>query len=280
MNARSITDVGYAGVKVPSSLGRPPRLEWLAIAQLVVDSGYQRDITTAGRSNVRRIASGFDWSMFAPVIVAPAGGDTYAIVDGQHRTTAALLCGLQRVPCAIIAAERDVQARAFRAINGNVTRIHTVHLHHASVAAGDVRALAIADLCAKAGVTIVRNPTQASLLKPGETVCVAVIGKAMARFGADAAVLGLKTIVSTGGGNPGLLNATIIWGVVEVLHDHPEWRAHAGLNTAFDAIDLDEIWRKATASAARLRGTSAVDQFEGLLVEALQARLGNRGARK
>jgi hypothetical protein len=200
---RPIDTRDYAAIDVPTSFGRPPRLEWVSIEQLVIDPEYQREITPRGRANVRRIAAGFDWAMFAPVVVAPAGADKFAIVDGQHRTTAAKICGVDRVPCAIIDVERATQARSFRAINGNVTRMHTIHLHHASVAAGDKRSLRIAEVCRMAGVTIVRNPTQASLLKIGETVVVTTIAKSIERFGEAATILGLKTVVATGGGQSG-----------------------------------------------------------------------------
>ena len=274
MTFRPIDISAYAAIETPSSLGRPPRLEWVAIADLVVDSTYQREITARGRKNVRHIATEFSWAMFSVVVVAPIGSGKYTIVDGQHHTTAAALCGIEKVPCAIIEANRATQARAFKAINGNVTKTHTLHLHHAGVAAGEPRALAIAAACAKAGVTIHRNPTQQQLLKPGETCVVSTIARAIDRFGEASTVFGLKTIVSTGGGNAGLLTQSIIWGVVEVLHDHPEWCGDvAALHDAFDDIDLDETIRKARAAAIRVRGSSPGDQFEALLVEALGKKL-------
>lgn len=131
---RPIETQDYAAIVVPSSFGSPPKLEWLSISSLVIDPEYQREITPRGRANVRRIAIAFDWAMFSPVIVAPVGSGQFAIVDGQHRTTAAKLCGIDRVPCVVIDVGKAIQAQAFKAINGNVTRMHTVHLHHASVA--------------------------------------------------------------------------------------------------------------------------------------------------
>ena len=78
------------------SPGPAPFLEWIEINKLVVDVTYQREIGRRGATNVNQIAENFDWSKFAPVIVAPVEGGQFAIVDGQHRTTAAMLRGLSR----------------------------------------------------------------------------------------------------------------------------------------------------------------------------------------
>jgi ParB-like nuclease domain len=78
----------------PLRLGplRPaPFLEWIAVERLVVDTEYQRESGRRGATNVIQIAEHFDRSKFAPVIVAPVEGGRFAIVDGQHRTTAATL---------------------------------------------------------------------------------------------------------------------------------------------------------------------------------------------
>lgn len=277
---RALDTTGYAAIGVPSSFGKPPRLEWLPLSDLVIDPDYQREITSVGRSNIRRIAAAFNWSMFTTVMVSSVGSNKYAIVDGQHRCTAAALCGVDRVPCAIIEAAPGEQAKAFRAINGNVTRMHTLSLFHAAVAAGEPDALRIAEICRSAGVTVMRSPTPAAEMKPGQTNVVLAIGKALQRFGDKVTELALRTVIATGDGNAGMLSRTIIWGIAEVLADHPEWHAdEAALRRAFDGIDLDDMLRRASAAAARLRGTSATDQFEGLLVEALTNSLGKGSKR-
>jgi hypothetical protein len=79
--------------------GRPgpaPQLLWIEIKDLVIDPSYQRHIGKRGAANIRQIAENFDWSKFAPVIIAPIEGGQYAVVDGQHRTTAALLRCLEK----------------------------------------------------------------------------------------------------------------------------------------------------------------------------------------
>ena len=81
-----------------------PILQWIETDRLVVDTEYQREIGRRGATNVIQIAEHFDWSKFAPVIVAPIEGGRFAIVDGQHRTTAAMLRDIKEVPCQVVQA--------------------------------------------------------------------------------------------------------------------------------------------------------------------------------
>lgn len=111
-----------ADVHGPEDYGPVPEMRWLPIGKLIVDDAYQREITPAGQRNIRAIADAFSWMKFAPVVVSPVAGGAYAIVDGQHRTTAAATIGVDSVPCLIIQADRKQQAQAFRAINGQVIR--------------------------------------------------------------------------------------------------------------------------------------------------------------
>jgi hypothetical protein len=199
--------------------------------------------------------------------VAPAGSGLYAIVDGQHRSTAAALLGLDRVPCAVIDVNRAAQAAAFKAINGNVSKLHSVQIYHAALAAGDPEAMRVDAICKKSGVTILRFPTYSGLMKPGETIAYKVIATCTTKFGEDTTVAALKAIA--GGGAP--LNRGVIFGTSEVLHDHPDWWADdKRLRKAFDTFDLDSIWLEASARAARVKGTSAIALFEAQLIEELE----------
>lgn len=117
--------------------GPAPFLEWIETDKLVVDASYQREIGRRGTINVNQIAENFDWSKFAPVIVAPVEGGQFAIVDGQHRTTAAMLRGQKTVRCQVAQADRARQAAAYAAVNGNITKTTAQQLYHARLAAKD-----------------------------------------------------------------------------------------------------------------------------------------------
>ncbi|MDF3607736.1 ParB N-terminal domain-containing protein [Paracoccus sp. DMF-8] len=114
-----------------------PVLDWIPIRQLVVDDRYQRPLTRAGWQTIRRIAENFRWSRFSPVLVAPMPGALWAIIDGQHRTHAAAICGHDKVPCMSVHMDTAEQAQAFADVNGTVTRITVHHVFKAALAAGE-----------------------------------------------------------------------------------------------------------------------------------------------
>jgi hypothetical protein len=244
--------------------GEKPRLFWIAIAQLRVDHRYQRKI--GGRTsekNVLQIAEQFSWSKFAPVVVAEVDEGIYAIIDGQHRTTAAALRGIRDVPCLIHAADLAEQANAFAAINGTVTAISTMQLHAARVAAGDAAALALKEACDAAGVTICRYPVPASQMKVGETLAASKLGQQLARYGRDTLVAALSCITRTGNGNIGFVRAPVVEALCAVLNGEPAWQQD--LDTLLDAMqsfDFEGNYSEARLASSRDRVGLSVPMVE------------------
>ena len=128
-----------------------PMLEWLPIRKLVVDDRYQRPLTGTSWAAIRKIAGAFHWSRFAPVLVAPVEGGLYAIIDGQHRTHAAALCGFTSVPAMAVHMTAREQASAFTWVNGQVLRINQHQVYRAALAAGEDWALRCRDAVEAAG---------------------------------------------------------------------------------------------------------------------------------
>lgn len=273
---RAINGRPYAPKEPPRSLGRPPRLEWIGIGNLMIDPDYQRPITRLGANNIRRIVAGFDWALFAPVLVAPAGGGRFAVVDGQHRVTAAAACGIEKVPCTIIDIGKAQQAAAFAAVNGNITRLHSLGLFHAQVAAGDAAACAIAAAAAAAGVVVAPYPKQVEKLAPNETLAPRAIGRSLGAFGRPATVIALRFIRASERDAPGALNSPIIVATCAVLADHPEWWRGAdggALIAAAAEISVLDLFERAWTGQRR-RGVNALDEYQAALIEALEAALG------
>jgi hypothetical protein len=229
--------------------GAAPMLQWLQIADLVVDPSYQRPICGRGRSNVDRIAREFNWRFFAPVVVSPVKGGKFAIIDGQHRTTAAALVGFDTVPCQVVIAGHEEQAAAFKAINGDTTPMSRMALHAAGVVANEPSAVEIANVCACAEVELLRYPVPVDKQKAGQTMAVGTLTRCLRRHGADTLVTALRCVTQTNNNAPGMLSARMIKALCEVLDDRPErWEPRTRLLAACDAIDLGGI------AAAALRG--------------------------
>lgn len=252
-------------VAAPESVlpGTKPILKWLKISELRVDPVYQRHVLRAGERNVIKIAGEFRWARFAPVIVAPAEGGGYAVIDGQHRALAAALAGLSEVPCQVIGIDRAEQARAFAAINGQVTPITSLQLHASRVAAGDPAAKALNEVCTRAGVSICRYPVPGNKMKVGETTAVGTLARFLRSYGASVLVPALKCITATGDGNPGYVRAPIVGALCAVLESEPDFAAdEKRLLGAMQAFDFAKAFLGASQGQREGKGS-----IESLLVD-------------
>jgi hypothetical protein len=247
---RPIDIAGYPPVEpVSRALGKLPRLEWIEIALLVADGAYQRPLERRGRTNILKIATHFDWSKFSPVIVAP-NGDRFAIIDGQHRTTAAALRNIKKVPCQIVTMTQAEQASAFRAINANVTALTRMAIHAAAVVAKDPDAMEIDRICKVSGVAICAYPKPASLMMRGETLAIGAMANNLRRFGDKVLILALRLITETRDGNAGFIRAPIISALCATLDAEPAWmKAEKKLLRAMQSFDLPAAWGAAIVAA-------------------------------
>jgi ParB-like nuclease domain len=237
---------------------------------LVVDVTYQREIGRRGAVNVNQIAENFDWSKFAPVIVAPVEGGHFAIVDGQHRTTAAMLRGQEKVPCQVVQADRAKQAAAYAAVNGNITKTTAQQLYHAKLAAKDPNALALAEICSAAEVEILRKNLIRSEVK----------NRCLAKYGRDTLITALQCITQTADGNAGFVRSTIIEALCEVLHEAPSWReAGEQLLRAMDKFKFADAWDQVAAGRDKIFPSTASKMMAEKIRRFLSRRLGSDPAK-
>jgi len=252
--------------------GDRPELQWLKIAKLRIDPRYQREIGRRGADNIVAIVPQFKWAKFTPVVVAPIGEGLFAIIDGQHRTTAAAACGFESVPCVIIQVDHADQADAFVAINANVTVMSPLQIHAARLAAGDKSADELTQACAEAGVTICRYPVPASKMKPGDTLAVGMLHATLKKYGRDVLVAALCCITRTRRGNAGMIRKAIVQALCSVLEAEPGWLAdRAKLIFAMQTFDF-----AAQFTAASARSIESGDSVSSTLVEAIAAHLDDK----
>jgi len=208
----------------PKHPGQLPQLKYIALSQLRVDDRYQRRIEPRGLKAIARICAEFDWNRFAPLICAALpGGDLYAIIDGQHRATAALLCGIDKVPCAVVNATAAEQPAIFAAVNGNVTPITIFQMFKAARAAKQEWALDIDRACAAAGLTPLLYPKAKKEIKPFETMAIGTLRHSIIRFGVDEVAQALKAAArQKGADDPGF------WSSLTINMAVSEWRVSQG----------------------------------------------------
>lgn len=163
--------------RVAGQPGAAPVLQWIAITDLVVDDAYQRDLKKDNWTRIRKIADRFQWSRFSPVFVAPVEGGRFAIIDGQHRTHAAAICGIESVPCQIVHMTREEQAASFAAVNGMVTKVTGFQILKAAIVAGEKWALRAAKICSDAGCTLMTSNGSGDTKQAGEIYPIALIRK-------------------------------------------------------------------------------------------------------
>lgn len=274
---RKLADFGPETCTPAPEIGTPAQLCLLPLSALVVDDRYQRPISGGrGRTHVKRIVETFDWRKFTPVIVTAVGGGLYAIIDGQHRATAAMLHpDIDLVPCMVVEVTPAEAAQCFAAINGNVTRLSKGQVYRARVAGGDAGAMEIESVCRASGVTILMNKNGGTIrdYAPGESFAIGAIERCLKAHGRTVLVTALKAITETGGGNAGNLRATLIYALCDVLARRPSWRdAGAKLLDALDEIDLGDTMDAARASARRLQ-RSQTDVLTGMIEDHLAKRL-------
>lgn len=152
-----------------------PTMEWISIADLVIDDSYQRDLSRANWAAIRKIAAAFRWTRFTPLVVAPLPGGKYAVIDGQHRTHAAALCGIDRVPAMIAPMDIKEQAASFVWVNGQVVKITGFHIFRAALAANEPWANDCARAVRDAGCRLMTSNASTANKRPGEIYAIALV---------------------------------------------------------------------------------------------------------
>lgn len=165
--------------------GRPPAMEWVAISKLRIDPSYQRPVTSRGRNTIATIVQHFRWARFSPLIVSrvPGKAGLFTIIDGQHRASAALICGYDRVPCCIVDVAPEEAAKIFAAVNGTVTPMSILSLYKASLVAGETWALEVKEACEAGGIEALVYPVPKSKMKPFQTQSIGTLRKVIMRHG-------------------------------------------------------------------------------------------------
>lgn len=172
---------------IAANPGPAPMLQWIPLDRLVIDDDYQRPLGKANWTAIQKIAASFAWSRFQPLLVAPVAGGQFAIIGGQHRAHAAMLCGIAEVPAVAVQVDLAEQSRAFASVNSQSIRVTLFHIYKAALAAREDWAVRADAAVRDAGCRLMVYYASQAFKKPGEIYCIGVIRKAI-EAGHDAAV--------------------------------------------------------------------------------------------
>lgn len=187
-------DVSHLDPVTPQTQAAP-QLQWVAIADLVIDTRYQRPLAPGNISAIKRIAADFRWSRFSPLLLAPIEGGLYAVIDGQHRAHSAALCGFKTVPAMITLVPPEEQALAFIEINTRQIRVRSNNIYRAAFIAGEDWAIRCDRAVANAGCALMSVNASTATKKPGQVYAVMLI-KSLIDKGQDQAVTsGLQALI-------------------------------------------------------------------------------------
>lgn len=241
---RPVSPICMDGIVPGEPATPPPVIEWMNPSDLSVDEGYQRDLNTASIALIRRIVAEWDWRKFQPPVVAWTETD-FRIVDGQHTAIAAASHpGIDKIPVMVIeaAAQRD-QAAAFIGQNTGRLRVSAVQMHIAAAAAGDMEAQTVDQVCARAGVKVIRGAYGAYQWKAAETIAVKAIAGLIDRRGAMRAREVLDILVKA---ECAPISAHEIR-AAELLMTDPEFTDHIEPDAIVDVIQATEDMAKGEA---------------------------------
>lgn len=268
--------IEFANEMRPGSVnpGPAPILQWIKVSDLVVDDRYQRDLKFGNWKAIRKIAATFKWSRFSPVFVAPIEGGKFAIIDGQHRTHAAAICGFSEVPCQIVQMNLEEQAASFAAVNGLVTKVTLWQIYKAALTAGEDWAGACYSVCENSGCKLMTTNKTAENKAAGEVYAVALIRSHVANGRAallQSALSGLRK--SEFGQDAEAYSNEILKPLFEAMAQRP-WLALADLSQFFDDFDIYAALDSAVDLAKQKRrqgdgGTSRYDVASANIGEGL-----------
>jgi hypothetical protein len=175
MALRKIDIGGMEAVK--TKVTGSPEIAFVQISDIVVDERYQRSIERTGLSNIQKIARNFDWAKFSPVMLSRRADAQYAIIDGQHRTHAAALCGVTHVPAVVSDLSIEQEAAAFSWINGAVTALSPNQIFKAALAAFEPWAVQCDAAVSRADCRLMPFNVSAQKKLPGQVFCIGTVRK-------------------------------------------------------------------------------------------------------
>ena len=223
--------------------GSAPMLQWIEIEKLIIDDRYQRDLKPGNWKAIRKIAETFRWSRFSPVFVAPIEGGLYAVIDGQHRTHAAALCGIEAVPCQVVQMSLEEQAESFAAVNGTVTKVTAWQIFRAATAAREPWAVRLQEIASAARCKVMEANASSRTKTAGQIYGVNRFRSLCTQFEGATVTSAMTVLMSCEGWNdtPELWDTGIVIPVLSAMCKRPAAIQRAGFKEAFELWPVFDV---------------------------------------
>lgn len=186
------------------------------VDELNISDAYQRTIVPA---RVNRIAKDLDQDAFGSLTVGQRSDDSYWVVDGMQRLTAAKKIGIGMVPCDVFQSEgQEHEARVFRLKNRERTNVSACALFKAQLTEGDEQSLAIARVVKEAGLKLALRDEEG---RYPYIKAVKALERSYQRVGGDGLAVALGILVDAWSGEPGSLQGDLIEGLCWFMKKTP-----------------------------------------------------------
>ncbi|WP_020179812.1 DUF6551 family protein [Methylopila sp. M107] len=268
IRAIALGDLTPGGADMPE-----PRFERADPRTLLVDSAYQRELSTRSIKLIQRIIETWDWKRFKPPVVVEIDGALH-VIDGQHTAIAAASHpSIETIPVMVVVAEEQVdRAKAFMGHNRDRVNITTTQLFHAAVAAADPDAVTVAQICERAGARVLRNPPPNGSYDVGDTVAVQSLLTMANRLGALKARQVLQALVEA---KAAPISADLIKAASELVAA-PEYANEISLEQITNAVR--SLGPRAETEARQLAAAKWMPRWRALAVVIFRSK--GRGSRK
>ncbi len=211
-------------LKFNPPLGRLPVLQFIAPAELRVDTEYQRSLEAkASQRLISKLAQHWNWDLCQPLVVSRRRGGELYVIDGQHRWEAAKLRGdIQQLPCVVVEYESAAdEAASFVNLNQRRRPLSKIDLFKAAVASEDKQACAIVEALAYAELTVAPHQNYISW-KPGMVSNIGGIEAAWRDYGPEVTGKALQALAQAFAGQILRYAGTIFPGIAAVCADEME----------------------------------------------------------
>ena len=233
-------------------------IELVRIEDLQTDPVYQRDLS---RDLVERIKANWDMSAAGYIVVSRRASGALYIVNGQHRTAAAVDLGLTEIAAQVIDG-LDARQEAELRLMGNTARTDSSQERfRAQVAAGHPESLKIMEICAQFGTRI--NPSND--MKHGIN-SVSAVEDLYRRDDGMTLIKTLEVIKDAFGEVGGkAAGVAMLKGIAFTLTTHPSEIDRQRLIDRIQAETLDDLERQARNFKAAVGGPLWMNTYRAIL---------------